>query len=177
MLVYAPEGVLGQDDEGVTLELRNGQLQMPGADPSHLGVGRFHRYRVSMPFPRPMPRVSPLRETTSDGLRLRLQGQGPPLDEEARVHFETELATRGAAALAPFVLFWLMAPVCLLSGPWVKNLSFPASLMSLLLFYGLLFLSLGFVRRQAQYASVAPWAADGAGLVVGLMMAWAASRR
>jgi lipopolysaccharide export LptBFGC system permease protein LptF len=120
-------------------------------------------------------RESSMRETVSSGLRRRLQD--PLVDEERRGQYEVELATRGAAALAPFVLFWLMAPVCLLLGFGMKSLSFPASLASLLFFYGLLFLGVGVARRQEHFAMAAPWAADAAGLVVGLALALFAWRR
>jgi lipopolysaccharide export LptBFGC system permease protein LptF len=175
--IYAPEGAWRQEEQGVMLELRDGQMMLPESDPTRLTSGHFHRYRIRIPLGRSLPllRESSLRETASAGLRRRLQE--PLLDEERRGQCAVELATRGAAALAPFVLFWLMAPVFLLPGPSVRNLCFPASLASLLFFYGLLFLGVGFARRQEHFASAAPWLADATGLAAGLALTRAASRR
>ncbi|MBI3553799.1 MAG: LptF/LptG family permease [Elusimicrobia bacterium] len=150
----------------VSLELDDGEIQLPNVNPRILTAGRFKRYRVSIPlsgahFDRPPD----IQEINSSKLKLLIRDPGT--SQQHRVEYAVELAVRSAGALSPFVFFWIAVPLSLSAGRYSRGQGFAMSLLILFFFYGLLAWGIGFGRRHENLASVAPWTADAIGLLLG----------
>lgn len=165
--VNAARGRLSLDrGHGVSLELEDGDLQLPNADPSRFTSGAFKQYRVSVPLAGQRPdRNLDLQEMNTSTLRRKL-GE-PSTDQQHRLEYLVEMAVRSAGALTPFVFFWIAAPLGMTLGRHSRGYSFAASLAILFGFYGLLALGIGLGRRDERLSSAAPWIADVAALGLG----------
>jgi len=171
--VSAERGQLTLDPgRGVGLELEDGQLQLPNADPEKFTSGRFERYRVYLPLATPAaPRELDIQELATPELRARAADAGVPRDK--RLEYLVEAAARSAGALSPFVFFWIAAPLGLGLKRRARGADFAASLLVLFAFYGLFVFGVSLGRRHELLASTAPWLADAAGLAAG---AWLTRR-
>ncbi len=171
--VNARAGLLRLDaGRGASLELEDGELQLPNADPRRFTAGRFARYRVAVPLAAPPgARHQDIPEINSAGLLAR-RGD-PSTTQQHRVEYAVELAVRGAAALSPFVFFWIAAPLGLSFTKRSRGAGFVASVAILLLFYSLLGLGIALGRRHEPLAFFAPWGADAVCLALG---AWLTRR-
>lgn len=150
----------------VALELEDGNLQLPNPEPTRFTSGTFTRYRVEVPLATRGPvRDLDIQEMNTPTLRRRIKD--PATDRQHKLEYMVEVAVRTAGAVTPFVFFWIAAPLGMSLGKHSRGLSFAASLGILFLFYGLLALGIGLGRRDEHLASVAPWAANVAGLGIG----------
>ncbi len=168
--IRAKSGRLWLDKgKAVHLELDDGILQLPNADPEKYTAGHFDQDRIDVPlFQAPGPRDLDIPEMNSKTLwRLR---QEPSTSSEHRVEYTVELAVRSAAALSPLIFFWIAAPMCFALGRRGRAANFAFSLGLLFAYYGLIALGIGLGRRHAALASIAPWLADMAGAAVGVGM-------
>jgi lipopolysaccharide export system permease protein len=168
--VSAERGRLALDPgRGVELELQDGQLQLPNADPAKLTSGRFERYDVFLPLSAPSePRESDIQEMTTRELRSRAADAGVP--REKRLEYLVEATARSAGALSPFVFFWIAAPLGLGLKRRARGADFAASLLVMFAFYGLFVVGVSLGRRHEALTAVAPWLADVAGLAAGLWL-------
>jgi lipopolysaccharide export system permease protein len=157
---------------GVELELEDGQLQLPNADPERFTTGRFDRYSVFMPLvEQAAPRELDLQELTSGDLRRRIASPG--IEPERRREYVVEKASRWASAVSPFVFFWIAAPLGMGLKKRTRGLDFAASLGVMFVYYGLLVVGVSVGRRHDALAGVAPWVGDAIGLALG---AWLTKR-
>jgi lipopolysaccharide export system permease protein len=167
--VSAKEGILVLErGKALSLELLNGTLQLPNMDPEKFTAGRFARYRMRVPVAG-MPdtqRSLDIPEINSAGLKLRIAD--PKTTTQHRNEYAVELALRSAAALAPFIFFWIATPLGLRLSRHGRGMGFAASLLVLMVFYGLLAVGIGIGRRHAAWAGWAPWLADVLGLALGV---------
>jgi lipopolysaccharide export system permease protein len=170
MRVSARAGKLGLGAGNVLLELEDGQLQMPNPDPGKLTVGRFARYRVQVPGAAVVDPNRHLDIPELNSRRLKERISSPQTSLQHRLEYTVELALRSAAALSPFIFFWVAAPLGLGMGKNSRGMSFGASLAILLVFYGLLAVGIGLGRRDARLSSAAPWLANVAVLVAGVVL-------
>ena len=169
--ISAREGkILLEPGRSLTLELYDGSLQLPNLEPAKLTAGHFGRYRLSVPVAGLPDREHPLDipEITSAGLRQRLAEPG--IDAQTRNEFRVELALRSAAAFAPFIFFWIAAPLGLQLTRHSRGLGFAASLLVLMAYYGLLATGIGLGRSRPRLADAAPWLADVAGVALGVVL-------
>lgn len=161
---------------GVSLELEDGDLQLPNPDPNRFTSGTFRRYRVEVPLSgQRLARELDIQEMSTPTLRRRLREPG--VTPQHRLEYLVEIAVRSAGALTPFVFFWIAAPLGMQMGRHSRGLSFAASLAVLFGFYGLLAVGIGLGRRDESLSSVAPWFADIAGLGLGVALTRRSMRR
>ncbi|MEK7381840.1 MAG: LptF/LptG family permease [Elusimicrobiota bacterium] len=165
--INARAGVITLDPgRGVDLELIDGQLVLPNKEPERFTSGRFERYRVHLPLEAPLvPRELDMQEMSTGALREK--AGRPDLLEEKRLEYLVEISARSAAALSPFVFFWVATPLGLGLRRRARGADFVASLVVMFVFYGLLVVGVSLGRRHASLASVAPWLANAVGLAVG----------
>ncbi len=165
--VSAERGRLALDPgRGVGLELEDGSLQLPSADPAKFTSGRFARYDVFLPLSAPgEPRESDIQEMTTSELRARAAVAGVAPDK--RLEYLVEATARSAGALSPFVFFWIGAPLGLGLKRRSRGAEFAASLLVMFAFYGLFVVGVSLGRRHEELTGVAPWIADVAGLAAG----------
>ena len=168
--VSAPTGLLIlEKGVALTLELQEGALQFPNTEPQKLTTGRFSRYRLRVPVAgAPQAEILDIPEITSRGLKARIAD--PQTTPEHRNEYAVEVALRSAAALAPFIFFWIAAPLGMTLTRHSRGMGFAASLLILMAYYGLLALGIGVGRRHASLAALAPWAANIAGLILGSVL-------
>jgi lipopolysaccharide export system permease protein len=169
--VSAREGLLTiTPGKSLDLELAQGGLQMPNKEPERFTAGRFNRYRLSVPVAGAAEGRQSLDipELTSAQLRERIPEPGR--DAQSRNEYRVELAMRSAVALAPFVFFWIAAPLGLRFHRHSRSLGFAASLLVLIAYYGLVAVGVGFGRRDDRFAPYAPWLADVAALALGAVL-------
>ncbi len=168
--VSAPAGLLIlEKGKALTLVLEGGALQLPNPEPEKLTTGRFNRYRLRVPVAgKSEVEVLDIPEITSAGLKTRLRD--PATTPEHRNEYAVELALRSAAALAPFIFFWIAAPLGMQVTRNSRGVGFVASLGILMAYYGLVALGIGMGRRHAALASLAPWAANVVGLSLGVVL-------
>ena len=102
--------------------------------------------------------------------RLKALIADPRTTAQHRVEYSVELAVRSAAALSPFVFFWVAAPLGLGMGRRGRGVAFSLSLVILFGFYGLLAVGMSLGRRHAALAGAAPWLGDAVGLALGAIM-------
>ena len=159
--------------KGATLELEDGQLQLPSDSPTKFTSGRFQTYRVDVPSSggAPAERTLDIQELSSPRLREAIRDKNTT--EQHRVEYAVELTVRSVGALSPFVFFWIAAPLGMQLGRQSRSRGFVISLGVLFAFYGLLAMGIGVGRRHPALSHVAPWAAD----VVGLAFGAALTRR
>ncbi len=171
--VSAERGSLALDPgRGVSLELEDGQLQLPNSDPEKLLTGRFERYDVFLPLAAPAaPREEDIQELNTRALRARAADAATLHDR--RLEYLVEAAARSAGALSPFVFFWIAAPLGLGLKRRARGADFAISLVVMFAFYGLFMMGVSLGRRHEALTGVAPWIADAAGLVAG---AWLTRR-
>ena len=157
---------------GVEMELEEGQLQLPNADPDRYTSGRFDTYRVFMPLVEAStPRELDLQELTTGDLSRKIAAADVP--RERRLEYIVEKASRSASALSPFVFFWIAAPLGVGLKRRTRGLDFAASLGVMFVYYGLLVVGISLGRRHDHLAAVAPWMGDAIGLALG---AWLTKR-
>lgn len=155
--------------KAVTLELEQGDIQVPDPDPEKYSAGHFEKYQVEIPLSGfPLERSPDIQELNSS--RLRVLIHDPATDIQHRLEYEVELGVRSAAALSPFVFFWIAVPLGLQLGRSSRGSSFAFSLGILFLFYGLVAVGIAVGRRHAGLSYVAPWISDGAGLILGMIL-------
>jgi lipopolysaccharide export LptBFGC system permease protein LptF len=158
-----------QPGRGITLELEDGQLQLPNADPHRYTTGRFARYHVFLPLTESViPRDPDLQELATPELTRRLSD--PATIDEKRVEYVVEKAARTAGALSPFIFFWVAAPLGMGLKRRARGADFAVSLGVMFAYYGLLVVGISFGRRHDAVASVAPWLANAVGLTAGLWL-------
>lgn len=171
--VNAERGRLTLDPgRGVELELSDGQLQLPNADPDRYTSGSFERYRVFMPLVEASaPRELDLQEMSTARLTARIRD--PKVSHERRLESIVEKAARSASALSPLVFFWIAAPLGMGFKRRARGRDFAASLGVMFVYYGLLVVGISLGRRHDLLAPTAPWIGDAVGLVLG----WFLTRR
>jgi len=152
------------------LELEQGSLQLPNREPERFTSGRFGRYRLSVPVAGASEGRESLEipEITSAQLRQRIVEPGR--DSQSRNEYRVELAMRSAVALAPFVFFWIAAPLGLRFSRHSRGLGFAVSLLVLMAYYGLVAVGVGVGRRSDRFSRSAPWLADVSALALGAVM-------
>ncbi|MBI5629841.1 MAG: LptF/LptG family permease [Elusimicrobia bacterium] len=157
--------------EGMTLELEDGRLQLPNLDPDKYTSGTFSRYRLEVPWSGGLlaDRKPDIQELNSR--RLKAMARDPATPPAERRLYAVERSLRSAAALSPFVFFWLAVPLGLRLTRHSRGLGFALSLVVLFSFYGLLAVGIGLGRRHAGFSAIGPWIADAAGLALGAFMA------
>jgi lipopolysaccharide export system permease protein len=154
---------------GVNLNLEDGQLQLPNADPTRYTSGRFERYTVFLPVVEPVaPRDPDLQEMTTGDLRRAARDAALPRDK--RLEYLVEEASRSAGALSPFIFFWIAAPLGLGLKKRARGADFAASLGVMFAYYGLLVVGISLGRRHEAVASFAPWMGDAIGLAIGVWL-------
>ena len=158
------------EGKSLDLELGSGTVQLPDAEPDKFTSGRFGRYRIVVPLAgAPVARLPDIPEISSSELRQRLAAADTVA--QARNEYRVELAMRSALSLAPFVFFWIGAPLGLRLVRHSRGLGFAASLLVLMGYYGLVAVGVGIGRRDDHLARVAPWVSDAAGLALGAVLA------
>lgn len=173
--INARRGRLGLEEGAAVLELAEGDFQIPNPEPEKLTAGRFRTYRVSVPLSGGAgPRRAPDMQEMSTS-RLEALIAAPETSAQHRAEYAVEATLRSAAALSPFVFFWIAAPLGLLGGRG-RGGSFALSLGILFAFYGLIALGISVGRRHPALSRIAPWAADAAGLALGAALTRRAAR-
>jgi len=160
-----------EEGRALNLQLFDGTLQMPNIqEPEKFTAGRFARYRLRVPVTGPVEnqRDLDIPEIDSQGLRERLAA--PETTAQHRNEYAVELSLRSATALAPFVFFWIAAPLGLRLTRHSRGMGFALSLLVLMTYYGLIAVGIGVGRRQNRLASSAPWLANAAGLALGAVL-------
>ena len=169
--VSARQGLLTiAPGRSLELELSDGGLQLPNKEPEKFTSGRFSRYRLSVPVAGSAQGQSApdIPEITSAQLRERIAE--PDRDVQSRNEYKVELSMRSAVALAPFVFFWIAAPLGLRLERHSRGLGFAVSLLVLMVYYGLVAVGVGVGRRHDRFSSSAPWLADAAALALGAVL-------
>ena len=155
--------------KAVTLELEDGDILVPNPDPEKYSAGHFKRYRVEIPLAGfPLERSPDIQEMNSS--RLRELIRDPATDLQHRLEYKVELAVRSAAALSPFVFFWIAVPLGLQPGRSKRGASFAFSLGILFVFYGLIAVGIALGRRHENLSYAAPWLSDITGLALGVLL-------
>ncbi len=171
MRVNAEKGRLTTDPgRGITLELLDGQIQLPSKEPERFTSGRFERYSVYVPLggaAAATPRELDIQEMTS--VRLRERAKDPSTPGDRRLEYRVETAVRTVGALSPFVFFWVGIPLSMAKRR-SRGADFVASLAVMFVFYGLLVVGVSLGRRHEALSDVAPWLCDCAGLVAGVFL-------
>jgi lipopolysaccharide export LptBFGC system permease protein LptF len=166
--VSAPTGVARVvPGSGIRLELENGAMIWPNQDPSTRTDSTFKRYGMFMPFVdyRKVARNPELQELNT--LRLRQQIKSGTLKPHRLREIATEAALRSAGAAAPFMLFWVAAPLGLAVERRAKPVSFALSLLVMFVFYGLLAFGIGLGRNDLAWSAWGPWLPSAACLLAG----------
>ena len=168
MRINAERGKLtSEPDRGITLELIDGQLQLPNNDPERFTSGRFERYSVFVPLTASAlaPRDLDMQEMNT--WRLREKAADAATTRERRLEYRVEAAVRTVGALSPFVFFWVGVPLGMGLLKRARGADFAASLAVMFVFYGLLVVGVSLGRRHEAFASLAPWLGNCVGLVTG----------
>ncbi len=155
------------------LELADGSLSLPQADPARYVAGGFRRYHATIPLASSAAEEPTLRELDSRQLRRMIRERR--VDEDYLREYRTELALRSARALEPLAFFWVLAPFCLRHRPGGQERSYAAAVVFLFLFYGLLAAGLDAAKHHEALVSAAPWLADAASLLAGAVLTRAAA--
>ena len=170
MRINAEKGKLTSDPgRGITLELLDGQLQLPTNEPEKFTSGRFERYTVFVPLTAEAltPRELDMQEMNTT--LLREKAKEPATTNERRLEYRVETAVRTVGALSPFVFFWVGVPLGMTKRR-TRGADFAASLGVMFVFYGLLVIGVSLGRRHELLASTAPWLCDATGLVAGFVL-------
>jgi len=177
MRINAEKGRIASDPgRGVTLELLDGQLQLPNIEPERFTSGRFERYSVFVPLtlPAALPRELDMQEMSTPRLREKIAASETSRDR--RLEYRVEAAVRTVGALSPFVFFWVGVPLGMIKRR-ARGSDFAAGLGVMFLFYGLLVVGVSLGRRHESLASIAPWLCDAAGLATGFFLSRKAASR
>jgi lipopolysaccharide export LptBFGC system permease protein LptF len=177
MRINAEKGKLSSDlGRGVTLELLDGQLQLPSNEPQKFTSGRFDRYSVFVPLtlPEALPRELEMQEMSTPKLREKITD--PATAKDRRLEYRVEAAVRTVGALSPFVFFWVGVPLGMIKRR-ARGSDFAMGLGVMFLFYGLLVVGVSLGRRHESLATVAPWLCDATGLVAGFFLSRKAASR
>jgi lipopolysaccharide export system permease protein len=177
MRINAEKGKLSSDPgRGVTLELLDGQLQLPSNEPQKFTSGRFERYSVFVPLtlPEALPRELDMQEMSTPRLREKAADAATPQDR--RLEYRVEGAVRTVGALSPFVFFWVGVPLGMIKRR-ARGSDFAMGLGVMFLFYGLLVVGVSLGRRHEALASIAPWLCDVTGLIAGTILSRKAASR
>jgi lipopolysaccharide export LptBFGC system permease protein LptF len=170
MRINAEKGTLTTDPgRGITLELVDGQLQLPSKEPQRFTSGRFERYSVFVPLSSPLaaPRSLDIQEMTTPVL-LR-KASLPETTVQHRLEYRVEASVRTVAALAPFVFFWVGVPLGMVKRR-TRGADFAASVGVLFVFYGLLVVGVSLGRKHESLSFLAPWICNAAGFVAGVVL-------
>jgi LPS export ABC transporter permease LptF len=170
MRINAEKGRLTSDPgRGITLELLDGQLQLPSNEPEKFTSGRFERYTVFVPLTVEAltPRELDMQEMNTT--LLREKAKEPATTNERRLEYRVETAVRTVGALSPFVFFWVGVPLGMTKRR-TRGADFAASLGVMFVFYGLLVIGVSLGRRHELLAATAPWLCDATGLVAGFFL-------
>ena len=177
MRINAEKGALTSDPgRGITLELSDGQLQLPSNEPERFTSGSFERYTVFVPLTSAAlaPRELDMQEMNTRALREKADDPATPADR--RAEFRVEAAVRTVSALSPFVFFWVGVPLGMIKRR-ARGADFAASLGVMFVFYGLLVVGVSLGRRHELFAATAPWLSDVAGLIAGFFLSRKAASR
>ncbi|MBI4061485.1 MAG: LptF/LptG family permease [Elusimicrobia bacterium] len=175
MRINAEKGRLSTDPgRGITLELLDGQLQLPSREPERFTSGRFERYSVFVPVNAAAlaPRELDMQEMSTP--RLRAKAADPATSRDRRLEYRVETVVRTVGALSPFVFFWVGVPLGMVKRR-TRGADFAASLGVMFVFYGLLVVGVSLGRRHEALAPIAPWLCDGVGLAAGAFLSRRAS--
>lgn len=174
--INAERGKLTSDPgRGITLELWDGQLQLPSREPERFTSGRFKRYSVFVPLvSAAAPRDLDMQEMSTGRLREKIAD--PATSRQHRLEYRVEAAVRTVGALSPFVFFWVGVPLGMIKRR-TRGADFAASLGVMFVFYGLLVVGISLGRRHEMLASTAPWLCDGVGLLGGIFLTRKAAAR
>ncbi len=170
MRINAEKGRLTSDPgRGITLELLEGQLQLPSKEPERFTSGRFQRYSVFVPLTAAAsaPRELDMQEMSTS--RLRAKAKDPETTRERRLEYRVETAVRTVGALSPFVFFWVGVPLGM-ARRRTRGADFAVSLGVMFVFYGLLVVGVSLGRRHEALAATTPWLCDFAGLLAGCFL-------
>ena len=171
MRINAEKGRLTTDPgRGITLELLDGQLQLPNKEPERFTSGRFERYSVFVPLTaaaEATPRELDMQEMSTP--RLREKVADPTMPRDRRLEYRVETSVRTVGALSPFIFFWVGVPLGMAKRR-TRGADFAASLGVMFVFYGLLVIGVSLGRRHETLAAVAPWLCDCVGLIVGVFL-------
>lgn len=171
MRVNAEKGKLtSEPDRGITLELLDGQIQLPNNEPERFTSGRFERYSVFVPVTAAAltPRDPDMQELNT--FRLREKSSDPQTPRDRRLEYRVEAAVRTVGALSPFVFFWVGVPLGMGMKKRARGADFAASLAVMFVFYGLLVVGVSLGRRHEAFSSLAPWLGNVAGLAAGVWL-------
>ena len=177
MRINAEKGKLASDPgRGVTLELLDGQLQLPNNEPERFTSGRFERYSVFVPLtlPAALPRELDMQEMSTP--RLNERAADPATARDRRLEYRVEATVRTVGALSPFVFFWVGVPLGMIKRR-ARGSDFASGLGVMFLFYGLLVVGVSLGRRHESLASFAPWLCDATGLIAGCFLTRKAASR
>lgn len=169
LIVTAPRAVIIDEGEESTLDLRDGNLQLPNS--KELISGTFVHFLVPLQPVRPaVPLVKEPREMTSGELLSRERS----VDEvSGRGRYSTELSLRSAAAFAPAVFYWIIVPIFFQLKREKRGRGFAAGLIVLLFYYGFLAVGVVLSRGGGAFESVLyPWLSTIMGLIVGAPLIW-----
>lgn len=170
MRINAETGKLTNDPgRGITLELLDGQLQLPNKEPERFTSGRFERYTVFVPLTAAAAAPRELDMQEMNTTRLREKAADPGIPSDRRLEYRVEAAVRTVGALSPFVFFWVGVPLGMAKRR-TRGADFAASLGVMFLFYGLLVVGVSLGRKHEAFASTAPWLCDVTGLVAGFFL-------
>lgn len=170
MRINAGKGKLTTDPgRGITLELFDGQLQLPSKEPERFTSGRFEHYSVFVPLAgaAAAPRDLDMQEMSTWRLREKVKDPATPHDKRAEYRVETAVRTVGA--LSPFVFFWVGIPLSMAKRR-SRGADFAASLGVMFVFYGLLVVGVSLGRRHEALSYAAPWLCNLVGLAAGVVM-------
>ncbi len=169
MRVNAKTGSLSSDPvRGITLELHNGQIQLPSKAPTLFTSGRFERYSIFVPLTATAaPRELEIQETNT--WRLHSKAVDPATTQDRRREYRVEMVARTAVSLSPFVFFCVGVPLGMAKRR-TRGADFAASLGVMFLFYGLLVMGVSLGRRHEALALLAPWLCDGVGILAGFFL-------
>jgi len=170
MRINAERGKLtSEPGRGITLELIDGQLQLPSKEPERFTSGRFERYSVFVPLTTAAlaPRELTMQEMST--ARLREKAADPATSRDHRLEYRVEAAVRTVGALSPFVFFWLGVPLGMAKRR-SRGADFAVSLGVMFIFYGLLVVGVSLGRRHEALADTAPWLCNAAGLLAGAFL-------
>ncbi len=170
MRINAEKGRLSTDPErGITLDLFDGQLQLPSKEPERFTSGRFERYTVFVPLTNPVtsPRDLDIQEMNTSILRER--ANNPETSNQHQLEYRVESTVRTVGALSPFVFFWVGVPLGMAKRR-TRGADFAASLAVMFVFYGLLVVGVSMGRRHGAFAETLPWLCDAVGMIAGVFL-------
>jgi lipopolysaccharide export system permease protein len=162
--------IVVEKGKGVALELYDGDMQMPNAEPEKYTSGSFKKYRLEVPLAGGPAEERNLDIQEMSTPRLKDRIAAAETSPQHKIEYTVEMAVRSASALSPLVFFFLGLPLGLQISKHSKGLGFALSIGVLFAFYGLLAVGIGLGRRHQALARVAPWLSNVAGLAAGAAM-------